>query len=105
MTDDIHRRQNARVDAMARVSATDEVVSGLRRDLAATGVPDDPAEALVAAARVLLSVARRTGVGLTVSVDRWSVRVSEDDAVPVGAHSDVAAQLAQVLRRDGGAPR
>jgi hypothetical protein len=105
MTDEIQRRQIARLDAMARVSATDEVVNGLRRDLTAMDVPEDALEALVAAAKALLPVARRAGVELTVGVDRWSVRVAEDEVAPAGTHSDVAVQLAQVLRRDGGVPR
>jgi hypothetical protein len=119
MTDEIpawgtvpHRRLNARLDAMRRLSATDDVVNGLRRDLAARAVTGDTAEALVAGARALLPIASRAGVAMTVSVGpdhAWTVRVDGELAVveprrgaepgpEPGSPPAVAAQLAQLLR-------
>jgi len=110
------RRLLARLDAMRRVSATDDVIDGLRHELAGRTVSHDTAEALVAAARALLPAAGRAGVEMTVSVGpdhAWTVRVSGDAAVVEPAHrpppepgssSAIAAQLAQILR-DGGKSR
>jgi hypothetical protein len=110
------RRLHARLDAMRRVSATDNVIDGLGRDLAAQAAPDATAEALVAGVRALLPAAGRAGVEMTLSIGpehAWAVRISGDIAVveprrrpspEPGSPSATAAQLAQILR-DGGVSR
>jgi hypothetical protein len=111
------RRRLARLAAAHRVSAADEVIDGLRRELTALGVPEDTMQTLLAGAKVLLPVAGRAGVELAVSAGPghdWAVRVGGDTAVPEprrasveasvesGSRPDVAAQLAQLLRDGGG---